>query len=79
MYLEGYGVAKDSAKAKEWWEKAAMQGNADAQFRLGYLYATGEDTAKDLAKAREWLEKSAAQKNQNAIDTLNMLDNGKKL
>ena len=53
-------------KATEWWQKAANQGNADAQGGLGWCYATGEGVTKDLAKAKEWYEKAAAQGNDRA-------------
>ncbi len=38
MYAEGRGVAKDEAKAVQWWAAAAAQGDADAQFNLGTPY-----------------------------------------
>lgn len=33
-YYEGKGVTKDLAKAKEWWMKAAKQGNQSAKENL---------------------------------------------
>ena len=39
MYLRGQGVAQSQRIASEWLRRAAMQGNADAQFHLGILYA----------------------------------------
>mgnify|MGYP000370201989 CR=1 FL=1 len=36
-YYNGNGVKKDYLKAKELWEKAADQGNVDAQMNLGIL------------------------------------------
>ena len=47
------------AKALYWYEKAAEQGNAWAQFGSGLLYALGEGTAKNASKARYWLQKAA--------------------
>ena len=79
MYLNGIGVPEDPAKAKTLWEKAAMQGDAGAQFRLGYLYVTGKKIPKDLDKGREWLEKAAAQNELGAKDTLERLNSGKPL
>ncbi len=35
QYAEGRGVAKDEAKAVQWWQAAAVQGHAQAQFNLG--------------------------------------------
>ena len=37
MYHNGVGVAKDDAKAKEWWKKSAAQGNEIAQGALENL------------------------------------------
>ena len=34
MYYSGEGVPRDTAKAAEWFKKAAAQGNADAQANL---------------------------------------------
>ena len=39
MYHNGVGVAKDDAKAAEWWKKAAAQGNEIAQEALKGLKA----------------------------------------
>jgi TPR repeat protein len=34
-YAQGRGVAKDESKAVQWWQAAAAQGHAQAQFNLG--------------------------------------------
>jgi len=39
-YLEGRGVEQDTAKGREWLEKAAQNGNSDAQRKLKALEAT---------------------------------------
>lgn len=39
MYHNGVGVAKDDAKAKEWWQKSAAQGNEIAQGAIESLNA----------------------------------------
>ena len=61
MYAKGQGVAQDHAQAVEWYQKAAQQGYAHAQTKLGLMYAQGLGVEKDEAQARLWLEKSAAQ------------------
>ena len=61
MYAKGDGVAKDRAKAAEWWQKAATQGSTKSQYNLGLLYARGDGVAKDMAKAAEWWQKAATQ------------------
>ena len=61
MYYAGKGVAKDMAKATEWYEKAAAQGHTDAQSKLAWIFARGEGVAKDAARVVEWTQKAAAQ------------------
>ena len=58
-YEAGQGVAKDYAEAVKWYRKAAEQGVAYAQYKLGNLYYNGEGVAKDLTKAKEWYQKAA--------------------
>jgi TPR repeat protein len=60
LYDNGWGVAKDYGKAREWYEKAAAKDNARAMARLGLLYEIGWGVAKDYGTAREWYEKAAA-------------------
>ncbi|MGD2055792.1 MAG: tetratricopeptide repeat protein, partial [Gammaproteobacteria bacterium] len=57
----GEGVPKDAAKAMEWLQKAAAQGDNSAQFKLGEMYRSGEGVPKNAAKAAEWFTKAAAQ------------------
>lgn len=46
-YFAGIGVEEDKSKAMEWLEKAAEQGNADAQNKLGeYYIGVGVETRK---------------------------------
>jgi serine/threonine protein kinase/TPR repeat protein len=40
---------------------AALQGNADAQFQLGQMYAGGLDVKRDKKEALQWFKKAAAQ------------------
>jgi hypothetical protein len=42
---------KDEKSAASWFLKAAMQGHAEAQYRLGLCYLTGKGTPKDLLNA----------------------------
>ena len=57
----GEGVAQDYAKAAAWYEKAAQQGDAKAQFSLGNGYYFGEGVEQDYAKAVAWFDKAAQQ------------------
>jgi len=44
----------------------AEQGDASAQYNLGYAYATGKGVAKDEVEAVNWFRKSASQNNTKA-------------
>jgi hypothetical protein len=55
------GTEADPAKALYWYEKAAEQGDADAQLRSGWAYDSGEGAKIDKAKALCWYEKAAEQ------------------
>jgi hypothetical protein len=65
-YGKGKGVPQDLEKANYWYEKAAEQGNANAQCNLGYNYEVGRGVPKDLEKAYYWYEKAAEQGNARA-------------
>jgi len=55
---EKYYYSQDYTKAVEWFLKAATQGNAISQYKLGFHYKVLE---KDYAKAIVWLKKAAQQ------------------
>ena len=57
----GMGCPKDYAEAVKWYRKAAEQGDAEAQFNLGLMYADGEGVPKDYAEAVKWYRKAAEQ------------------
>ena len=70
-YAEGEGgVPRDEALACVWYEKAAMQGDTNAQSNLALMYELGRGVKQDYAKAREWLEKAAEQGNAMAQNNL---------
>ncbi len=67
-YLEGSGGTKqDYARAAYWYGKAAAQGLAPAQYRLGTLYERGKGVARDLEAAQGWYERSAGLGNVKAM------------
>jgi uncharacterized protein len=78
LYERGLGVAKDGAKAREWFEKSAAAGNAFGMNNVGRAFENGWGGAPDDAKAREWYEKAAAVGNRLARGNLaRFLDQGK--
>ena len=54
MYAVGLGTPQDYATADAWYSKAAVHGDADAQFNLGLMYRDGRGIARDDAKAASW-------------------------
>ena len=54
------------ATAVKEWTALAEQGNAQAQFGLGVLYANGHGVLKDFKQAAKWYRKAAKQGNAGA-------------
>lgn len=57
----GDGKAQDKIKAAIWFGRAAGQGNGEAQFLLGSMWADGDGVPQDAFEAAFWLRKAAAQ------------------
>lgn len=51
---------KDRTAAAEWFRKAAMLGNTDAQWMLGSAYMSGSGVPHDMSQALDWMRKSLA-------------------
>jgi TPR repeat protein len=66
MYDAGRGVLQDHAEAAKWLQKAADQGNANAQYDLGIAYFKGLGVPQDYAIAYMWLNLGATGGNKNA-------------
>lgn len=63
-------------EATERIQKAAEQGDADAQFKLGLLYSDGQGVPQDYTKAAEWFGKAAEQGHSEAKNSLEKLEAG---
>ena len=65
LYLNGSGVTKDIEEAKKWYEMAAEQKHAEAEYYLAYLYETEvtdmdkEADPKDSEKVLEYYKRAA--------------------
>ncbi|MDG1302395.1 MAG: tetratricopeptide repeat protein, partial [Opitutae bacterium] len=57
----GNGIPEDDAEAVRWYRKAAEQGNAQAQYNLGRMYANGNGVPEDNVMAYLWWNLAAAQ------------------
>ena len=74
MYEIGHGVDQSNEKAAEYYEAAARQGVAGAQYNLGALYYNGEGVEQSDETARGWWMKSAEQGHETAIRGLQQRD-----
>jgi TPR repeat protein len=59
--VEGYGIERDQKQAAFWYERAAKQGHAQAQYNLARLYATGQGVPRDQDQALRWVRSAASQ------------------
>ena len=61
MYDQGKGVAQSHEETIKWWQLAAAQRHAHAQWNLATMYAKGQGAARDMAKAMHWCKLAADQ------------------
>ena len=54
LYQHGKGVPQNDTDAVAWYRKAAEQGHAEGQQRLGWMYANGRGVLQDTVKAHMW-------------------------
>ncbi len=68
LYYHGQGVPQDYAKAAYWYDKAAAQGFARADYILGVLYERGQGTPQNYIEAYKYfvLAKAAAYDDEDA-------------
>jgi len=74
QYMIGEIFTSRGLYADRWYEKAADQGHAKAQYMLGEMYYKGEGVPKALDKALEWFRKAADQGHFNAQAMLRLLE-----
>ncbi|MBQ4491967.1 MAG: sel1 repeat family protein, partial [Deltaproteobacteria bacterium] len=74
IYYGGQGVQQDYAEARKWWEKAAAQGNAKAQYNLGVMYHEGQGVRQDKQTAKEWFSKACNNGDQQGCDNYRKLN-----
>jgi uncharacterized protein len=77
LYYHGHGVRESDAQARVWFERAARQGLADAQFHLGNMYAYGlADPGGDVDPGRlaaQWTFEAARQGHAEAQYSLGIM------
>ena len=55
----GLGVPQDYVEAVKWYQLAADQGYAKAQYNLGLMHANGRGVPQDFVPAHHWLDLAA--------------------
>ena len=66
-------IALAQAQDPEEVRKAAVQGDARAQYALGEMYYRGNGVEQDMSKALEWFEKAARQGHPEAQSLLGVM------
>ncbi len=70
-YAEGAnGLPQDDEQAAFWLNRAAEQGLAPAQYRLGTMFEKGTGVPENPTKARTWYERASEQGNIKAMHNL---------
>ena len=59
--MTGTGVTQNYPEAIKWFQKAAVQGDAEAQFYLGNMYRNGKGVTQNSQEAVKWYRKAAEQ------------------
>ena len=67
LLLGLHDLGGNNADAAKWLAQAAAQGQAEAQYRLGALYAAGHGVKADLAMALRWYQAAANAGNRRAM------------
>ncbi|HTW71411.1 MAG TPA: caspase family protein [Acetobacteraceae bacterium] len=60
-YAKGLGVARDTAAARQWFERAANRGAAKGQYYLGAMDERGLGGPRSYATALQWYRRAADQ------------------
>ena len=66
QYYLGLGTKRNYRLAKQWFEKSAIDGYADAQYNLGAMYENGEYVEQDYTTAAMWYSLAIEQGNTHA-------------
>ena len=69
-YANGRGVSQNDEKAVEWYQKAAEQGHAIAQYDLSWMYQYGRGVSQNASEAVKWCRRAAEQGYADAQHTL---------
>ncbi|MGE3259322.1 MAG: tetratricopeptide repeat protein [Geobacter sp.] len=73
MYYKGEGVKQDYKQAAKWYQKAADQGHASAQYNLGIVYENGYGITQNYSIAHMWYNIAGANGKAGAVEGRNRI------
>jgi len=73
-YLKGYCLPKDTERGRNLYEHLAVQGSAEAHFRLGLLYLNGYGVEQNFILAEEMFRRAIAHGHPKAKSFLEFLN-----
>jgi len=73
IYANGQEVLQDFTRARDFFDRAAQQGNSDAMDNLGLLYENGFGVEQNPTTAADWYRKAAAAGNADAMGRIGVL------
>ena len=65
---------KSHKEASKWFRLAAEQGDADAQFNMGLVYAKGQGTPQDYVLAHMWFSLAGSQGVEDAFHNRDVIE-----
>jgi len=71
MHENGHGFQQNFEKAAKYYEEAAKDGFASAQYNLARLYEYGDGVPLNARKAAKWYKRAAKQGHSKAQAALN--------
>jgi TPR repeat protein len=72
-FVRGCGVELDYNESARWFEKAAEQGYADAQYDVATMYRKGSGVGQDMEEALKWYRAAAENGKAEAAEALEEL------
>lgn len=73
MYNEGRGVPQNYTEAMKYYQQAAEQGDAGAQYNIGVMYFNGEGEPQNYVKAYASISVAAALQDPSARENLSIV------
>ena len=64
MFQNADGVPENKIEALRWFELAAKQGDADAQYNLAWMLQDADGVPENKVEALKWFELAAKQETQ---------------